>query len=195
MRWQIPILILLLASPLALSGCTTPVDDDDIPVALEEDEAYVRIYVKPPMGLDGQPIWDLRATPRLVAFLAGDNETREALGDSGFVGLARGWPDGWSEEHGEDEAPQSAVRDWMRPASLWFEGVVPAGNYSVIRLEVLSVQAADGAGRPLEVKLLGDRLSVGPAEGDLFTIAPGLAHSFVMESIIQRKGDTSYVIQ
>lgn len=196
MRWHIPFLLTLLVTSLAFAGCTTaPEVETEEDTTPDPGHAYVRIHVKRPLDAEKHPIWTLQAVPRLVAFLAGDNETAASIGnDEGYVSVARGWA-GNAEQYGEDEYPQAAVRDWLQPNQLWFEGQVPAGNYSTVRIELMEVRGTHTDGTDLNIRLVGDRLSVGPSSGKFFEIEEGREMTFVFDAFMQQESKYTYTIK
>lgn len=192
MRWQLPFVFVLLVGP-GLAGCLAA-DDDTLDVA--DGHGHVRIHVQRPLEMEKYPeLWSLEVVPRLVLFFAGDNDTRTRLDDSGYVDVANGWPADWSKENQTKAYPESALQDWMRPSGVWYEGEVPAGNYSLIRVEFVHLAATHSNGREVAVRAVADRLSVGAPEGGFFTVREGERHNFALSSMITAESEYYYEIR
>ncbi len=181
-------LALLLAVPL-LSGCVQ--DPVEYEREYKDGFGYVQIWVNQPLGADRYPIDQMLAVPRFVAFVAGDNATELKLGGPGYTDMALGWNPAWLETDPEtDEWPAEAQQDWTKRSAIWYEGHV-AGEYSVVRVEVIAAWMKFASGDQPPVRVQGERLSVEPAEGETFTVEEGkdLVLAFESKFEAQQYGD------
>jgi hypothetical protein len=195
MRWQVLAVFILLAGPV-LAGCIEPDEPDDLSPAIKEGYGLVEIHVRSPIDLDKYPfIWSLQAVPRHVGFFPGDNETMMRLNSTGLLGVAKGWTQDWLRGNETGPYPPEAVQDWMQPRSIWYEGEVPAGNYSLIRVEFVELKAKHVNGREIYVRALGDRLSAGAPEDGFFTVREGKTNTFVLNAVIVPKGEYDFEIR
>lgn len=189
------VLVLLIAGPIVLSGCLGSATDFELPSDLKEDHGVVTIWVNRPIGLDDYPVRELVAAPRLVSFIAGDNETKTALGP-GYTDVATGWPSNWAlGEHERDQWPVTAEKDWTQRSGIWYQGQVPAGDYSVIRIEVMDTWMSFSSGARGSVDVQGGRLSFAPGEGEYFTVEDGEHTTLALDAKLEEQGYGRFVIR
>lgn len=126
----------LLLVPLVLAGCLGEAETVDVDSEIPDGHGLVTIWMTRPHNAAENDVQILQAVPRFIAFNAGDPETAQRINATGYVDVAKGWhanPDGWQE----GEWPRSAQKDWLEPHEIWYQDVVPIGNYSQIRIEII----------------------------------------------------------
>lgn len=124
------IIALLLAGCLGESGSVEP--EEEIP----DGHGLVTIWMTRLDNAARNDVQALQAVPRFIAFNAGDQSTADRFNSSGYVDVAKGWifkTDGWED----GEWPKSAQKDWLEPHAIWYQDIVPVGNYSQIRMEII----------------------------------------------------------
>lgn len=125
-----------LIIPLLLAGCLGESEPVEAEEEIPEGHGLVTIWMTRPDNAARNDVQALQAVPRFIAFNAGDQATADRLNSTGYVDVAKGWSsnaDGWED----DEWPKRAQKDWLEPHAIWYQDVVPVGNYSQIRIEVI----------------------------------------------------------
>lgn len=133
-RTQLTLVAILLAGVL-FAGCTTQPPEDNGP-EVPEGHGLVTLWMSRPANAAEQDVQVLSAVPRLIVFTPADNETAQRVNATTYIDVAEGWYEkegGWDE----DEWPKNAKKDWLKPYDIWYQGAIPVGNYSKIRIEIM----------------------------------------------------------
>lgn len=192
---RLVLLSLLVVAPGLLSGCLGG-DSDKSNIDYQEGHGLVTIYVTRPIDADKYPLQQLLAVPRLVVFIAGSNETKMEQGQ-GYTDAAVGWTKDWLQpDQNGSTWPAAAEQNWLRNQGIWFQAQVPAGEYSVIRIEIIHTKVSYRTGGEATAYVQGDRLSADPGDGsDYFVVEEGKSMSIVLHSKMEEQGVDRYVIR